>query len=91
MPKTQLYETVGEMLDARHGRNVPPVVAALRAAGAFRKPEGVAPTAGTKNPTNVGNPVPKGPSGQKGTQANAERRAKRERKQAQRTKRGKRR
>jgi hypothetical protein len=89
--QTRTYNTVGEMFDARQGKNVTPTVAAFRAAGAFVKPEGVAPTQGTKNPTNVGNPCPKGPTGQKGTVRNDKRRAAVERKQAQRKVRAKRR
>ncbi len=89
--QTRQYASVGEMLDAVHGRNVPEAVAAMRAAGAFVKPASVAANAGTRNPTNVGNPCPKGPSGQKGAVRNDKRRAAEERKQAQRKVRGNRR
>lgn len=91
MPKSRQYETVGDMLDARRSCAVPAAVTAMRAAGAFRKPEGVAHTAGTRNPTNVGNPNPKGPTGQKGAVRNDKRRAAEERKLAQRKVRGNRR
>jgi hypothetical protein len=84
--KTRQYETVGEMLDSARGTPLDPVLQQHRAAGAFRKPEGDDPNKGTRNPTNVGNPVPKGPSGSKQVFRNNKKEQKRARKLAQRNK-----
>ena len=48
--QTRTFETIGEMLDATRRGNVemPAVVVAMRTAGAFRKPEGVAANAGRR-------------------------------------------
>lgn len=49
--KTSHYRTIGEMLAAQKKCQEPqlsPVVAAFRAAGAFRKPEGVVSKKSTK-------------------------------------------